>query len=386
MQTLRLATAFLSQLSSPADALPIALTLERCCLSHGITFLSLGSTGLNGAAFLEQKNCISTLAAALTHTSFTIKWLPNWCLKEAKILAEEIFRMAKMTHGSANFRFGVSFNCPPGIPYFPAAEAPESGEESPCILDNGDASEGAATAKGTSSFALGLENSGLLYQAFKNAQIELQNAKKRGVELDPLAAAHAMLLSEATSALQPLETIAKEIELATPGVSYRGIDTSIAPALEPPTIPSAFECLGIGKFGASGTLAITERITAALKSIPVKRTGYCGLMLPVCEDQGLASAATKGDLTMENLLHWSAVCGVGLDTIPIACPGPNTSAAEREEFVCKVAGILLDVAALSNRLNNKPLSVRLLPVVGGKAGEKTKFNNPYLCESVIMDL
>ena len=222
MQTLRLATAFLSQLSSPADALPIALTLERCCLSHGITFLSLGSTGLNGAAFLEQKNCISTLAAALTHTSFTIKWLPNWCLKEAKILAEEIFRMAEMTHGSANFRFGVSFNCPPGIPYFPAAEAPESGEESPCILDNGDASEGAATAKGTSSFALGLENSGLLYQAFKNAQIELQNAKKRGVELDPLAAAHAMLLSEATSALQPLETIAKEIEIAKDQLRQEG--------------------------------------------------------------------------------------------------------------------------------------------------------------------
>ena len=32
-------------------------------------------------------------------------------------------------------------------------------------------------------------------------------------------------------------------------------------------------------------------ITKAIKSIPVKRTGYCGVMLPVIEDTGLIECA-----------------------------------------------------------------------------------------------
>jgi hypothetical protein len=54
--------------------------------------------------------------------------------------------------------------------------------------------------------------------------------------------------------------------------------------------------------------------------------GYCGLMLAVCEDPGLAAAAAKrtaapGALTIPQLLQWSAVCGCGLDTVPVPGPG-----------------------------------------------------------------
>lgn len=373
---MRLATNALQQLSSPTEATQMATPLQRCCLAHGITFLSLGSTGPNGSAFLANKGCISSLAASLTNTSFTVQWLPQWGLREAHLLAEEIFHMAEMTNGGANFRFGVAFNCPPGIPFFPAAEAP---------ADNDNLNK---ESQPSISFALGLENSGLLYTAFQKAAAasKLASLNEAEAQRDPLAAAHAALIAEATAAMQPLETIAKKIESTTPGIFYTGIDTSIAPALEPPTIPAAFECLGIGKFGASGTLAITERITAALKSVPVKRTGYCGLMLPVCEEEGLAAAAAQGRITIENLLQWSAVCGVGLDTVPVAGPGPDTTPEERQALISRVAGVLLDVAALSQRLNNKPLSVRLLPVVGSKAGQATAFNNPYLVESVVMEI
>jgi hypothetical protein len=39
--------------------------------------------------------------------------------------------------------------------------------------------------------------------------------------------------------------------------------------------------------------------------------------------------------------------------------------------------LLLDVAALAFRLD-KPLSVRLLPVPGARAGQQTAFDSPYL--------
>lgn len=42
--------------------------------------------------------------------------------------------------------------------------------------------------------------------------------------------------------------------------------------------------------------------------------------LQVCEDAGLAAAAAAGALRISQLLHYSAVCGCGLDTVPV--PGP----------------------------------------------------------------
>lgn len=40
----------------------------------------------------------------------------------------------------------------------------------------------------------------------------------------------------------------------------------------------------------------------------------------MCEDQGLAAAATAGQLRISQLLQYSSVCGCGLDTVPV--PGP----------------------------------------------------------------
>ena len=40
-------------------------------------------------------------------------------------------------------------------------------------------------------------------------------------------------------------------------------------------------------------------------------------MLPVCEDFGLARRANEGSYNLTSLLLYSAVCGCGLDTVPI---------------------------------------------------------------------
>jgi hypothetical protein len=78
---------------------------------------------------------------------------------------------------------------------------------------------------------------------------------------------------------------------------------------------------------------------------------------------------------MDQLLAYSAVCGTGLDTVPL--PGDVT--------LQQIERIIGDVATLSAKLS-KPLSARLLPVPGAKAGEQTSFDDPNLVNTVIQPL
>lgn len=74
--------------------------------------------------------------------------------------------------------------------------------------------------------------------------------------------------------------------------------------------------------GAFGTLAAVSAVTKAVKSLPekgIKLIGYNGLMLPVMEDLVLAERAAQlpSTYSLRDLLTFSAVCGVGLDTVPV---------------------------------------------------------------------
>ncbi len=151
--------------------------------------------------------------------------------RQARRLAEAIHGLAE-SKPAASFRFGVTFNCPAErcIPYFPAAAAPE----------------------GRGGFALGMENSALLHQAFQQAAAQ---AAADG-SLNVLDAAQRCLHDTFAAALGPVEELARQLEAAT-GQQYLGLDASIAPALEPPSIPQAYELLGLGRFGGSATLAIS---------------------------------------------------------------------------------------------------------------------------------
>jgi uncharacterized protein len=98
-------------------------------------------------------------------------------------------------------------------------------------------------------------------------------------------------------------------------------------------------------------------------------------MLPVLEDSVLAQRSGEGAVSIDALLAYSAVCGTGLDTVPL--PGEIT--AEQLER------ILTDVASLAYKWN-KPLSARLLPVAGKKAGERTEFDDPFLVNTTLQPL
>jgi len=253
------------------------------------------------------------------------------------IAIKEIAETTKDGYG--NFRFCAWSNCKDGIPFYPAS-----------------------FHKGSSSkFAIGLECGDLVMEAFSSAK-SLDGARFNLYEI---------FMAE----LIKLEKLCVELESKTL-MEFGGIDASVAPSLSADeSIAFAYEKLGFGKFGASGTLAISAVITKIVKSLPIKLCGYSGLMLPVCEDVGLAARADEKTYNLTDLLLYSSVCGCGLDTVPVS--GKIT--------VRQIENILLDTATLANRLN-KPLSVRIFPVPGKAAGEKTNFNSPYLIDCNILEV
>jgi uncharacterized protein len=107
----------------------------------------------------------------------------------------------------------------------------------------------------------------------------------------------------------------------------------------------------------------------------VKKVGYSGVMMPVLEDTRLAQLWSEGALSMDQILAYSAVCGTGLDTIPL--PGDVT--------VQQLERIIGDVATLSAKWS-KPLSARLMPAPGAKPGDSTAFDDPNLIKTVIQPL
>jgi uncharacterized protein len=159
-------------------------------------------------------------------------------------------------------------------------------------------------------------------------------------------------------------------------VGFGGIDFSLAPfPSESVSIGAAMERMGVPRVGLHGSLAAAAILTESIERARFPRTGFSGLMLPVLEDAVLARRAAEGTLTVKDLLLYSAVCGTGVDTIPL--PGDTT--------LNQIAALLLDLSALALRLN-KPLTARLMPIPGKKAGDPTNFNFDYFSNSRVMAL
>jgi uncharacterized protein (UPF0210 family) len=158
---------------------------------------------------------------------------------------------------------------------------------------------------------------------------------------------------------------------ASSGWTFAGVDPTPAP-LGDASIGDAIERFTGGKFGTNGTMTAALAITTAVKAVKVKQIGYSGLMLPVMEDQRLAQRWSENTYDIDSVLAYSAVCGTGLDTVPL--PGDVS-----EERLVKIFG---DVASLAWKWH-KPLSARLQPVSGKKSGDKTDFESQYLFNTTL---
>ncbi len=311
--------------------------IEKICQSLSVSFFNLGyAQSADKIKFVPEFNRITSQISCSAKIGDKENGIN---FENAKITAQVIKRIAEETeNGYGNFRFCASANCKQGIPFFPTG-----------------------FHEGEQSFGIGLECGDLAMNAFSksNNLIEAEQNLKQ-------------IFEEETKKVADLaEKISKDS-----CIKYNGIDVSLNPGLEKhESIAFAYEKLGFGKFGNQGTLTISAIITRVLKNLSVKRCGYSGLMLPVCEDRGLATRANEETYNITNLLLYSSVCGCGLDTVPI--PGDTP--------VEKIEATLLDMATLAIQLD-KPLSARLFPVPGKKAGEMTSFKSPYLIDCKIFKI
>ena len=245
--------------------------------------------------------------------------------------AAEIIRRVSTLRpdGFANLFLGALAACGPGHPFLPASYA----------------------GGGADSFAIAVEAADVALEAIDGAAT--------------LAGAADRLTAGIEAAAAAIVPVAQRLS-AEFNLPFGGLDFSLAPYPTPDkSLGAALEALGT-RVGAPGALFAAAFITAAIDRAAFPRTGFSGLMLPVLEDATLARRAAAGELALNDLLLYSAVCGVGLDPIPL--PG-DISAATR-------AGILLDTAALAARLR-KPLVARLMPLPGQRAGDDTAFSFEY---------
>jgi uncharacterized protein (UPF0210 family) len=241
--------------------------------------------------------------------------------------------------GFANLQFAALANVPPGVPFFPAAY--HEGDEP--------------------AFAVAVEAADLAVSAFEGA-VSVDEGRSR------LTAS--------------IEIYTKQIVSVANLLKYRfslrfgGIDFSLAPfPKEAQSIGTAFERMGVPRAGLHGSLAAAAILTEAVDRADFPHAGFSGLMLPVLEDKVLAWRAAEGTLSVKDLLLFSAVCGTGLDTVPL----PGDASPEQ------ISALLLDVAALALRLD-KPLTARLMPIPGKKAGEPTGFTFDFFANSRVMAL
>jgi len=238
-------------------------------------------------------------------------------------------------NGFANLQFAALANVSGGAPFFPAAYHD----------------------KDKPAFGIATESADLAVEAFKNAKTIEEGRNKLVAEIEK----HGKKLAE----------IAKTLK-----VKFVGIDFSLDPFPDDAhSLGNAVEKMGIPKIGLHGSLAAAAILTEAVDRADFPHTGFSGFMQPVLEDSVLAKRAAEGTLTIKDALLYSAVCGTGLDTVPLS--GDTTA----EQLI----PLLLDLSALALRLD-KPLTARLMPVPGKKAGDETNFDFAFFSQSKIMSL
>lgn len=335
VQTTRVSSQAWNQISN----LDQVLELDRRVAELGGEFFSLGTifpyfpqTPAHLTLVPEVISQSHTLfaSATLTTPSQQIAW------EAAKRTATAMQQIAHTTDdGFGNLRFAATMNCPPNTPFFPAAYWQDEG----CNV------------------GIGWQAVDLVREAFVDAP-DLEIASERLKDI---------MEHEGEQIVALVEDAAKQA-----GIRFVGLDVSPAP-MGVESIAGALETQLPGRFGEAGTLTAARQITQTLDSLDLPRCGYSGLMFPVLEDEVLGKRSREGYFNLDSLLLYSAVCGTGLDTIPI--PGDTSTS--------QICAILTDVASLSIRWG-KPLSVRLFPVPGLSAGELTRFDSPYLTNTAIM--
>ncbi|HMK08679.1 MAG TPA: DUF711 family protein, partial [Anaerolineales bacterium] len=261
-------------------------------------------------------------------------------LPAARGCAQAILDISRLApDGFANLRFAALANVPAGTPFFPAAYHRGGGM----------------------AIAAATEAAELAVDALREVS-SIGTARRRLV---------GMIEAHGAALARPLTAVAAENE-----ARFLGIDFSLAPYPENfRSIGAAIETFGAGSVGGGGSAAAVAFLADCLDRADFRRAGFSGVMLPILEDETLAARAAAGQLAVNDLLLYSALCGTGLDTVPL----PGDASLEG------LTGLLLDLGAIALRLE-KPLTARLMPIPGKVAGDEVRFDFPYFAGSRVLPL
>ncbi len=336
VQTMRLALAPAHTWTvglGTAQTIGVAQAIELMANDAGIDYVSFGPVAAEFAQIEELKKVPELIAQTKAvfcsaPAADTAQNVNSWALRP---IADAVKAIAASTaNGFGNLRFAALAHCSPGIPFFPAAYA----------------------AAGEFSCALAIECADVALKAVAEHQTfpGVIEGLSREIEL------HDRRICAALDGVQ--------VEC---GIRFQGCDWSLAPHPDAAcSIGAALEKLSGAPFGEWGTLTAVAALTRGIRGARIRHVGFSGVFLPLLEDAVLAQR-TMHVQELQKLLLYSAVCGSGLDTVPLA--GDVSADA--------IAALLGDVATLASVLK-KPLTARLMPIIDLKAGEKTAFDFPYL--------
>lgn len=342
VQSIRLALpSFAQWLGTPEAVNDRATAVAERWHAAGIDYISCGPVRLDDdAAWLDAVPALLSVPGELFCSVEIADTHGRIAVDRCRHVARTIQRVSRLrANGFGNLYLAAIANCPAGAPYFPVA----------------------FHAGGAPNFAIAVEAADLARTAFQAAG-SLDAARAGLVQAIEVAAASITAVADALAARFSLP--------------FSGIDFSLAPYPTPAqSLAGAMEDLGVPAVGQAGSLFAAAFITEAIGRAAFRRCGFSGLMLPVLEDETLARRAADRKVDLTDLLAYSAVCGVGLDTIPL--PGDATED--------QLTAVLLDVAALATRLD-KPLTARLMPLPDLQAGDEVHFDFPYFTDSRVMAL
>ncbi len=334
-ETIRIVTQPLGELvggQADEDALRLLKTFDDLSAKQGF-IPSVGAAMMRDSDDPHAMHLLATALSALPNIQANsiiaaedgIHWQ---VIRESATLVHYLTDHAAPSHG--NFNFTATAMVKPYGPFYPGAYHSGAGRQ----------------------FSIGFESANVVQEVF---------ARTHG----DFAGSVAELTRQLTIHARVAASVGARVA-ATTGWTFMGVDPTPAPLGEV-SIAAAIETYTGAKFGSSGTMTAALIITTAVKAVPVRQVGYSGLMVPVLEDKLLAQRWAEGTITTDALLAYSAVCGTGLDTIPY--PGDIS--------VDQLARIFGDVASLAWKWH-KPLSARLQPVAGKRAGDLTEFAGPFL--------
>ena len=334
-ETIRIVTQPLGELvggQANDDALRLLKTLDDLSAKEGF-IPSVGAAMMRDTDDPRTMHLLATALSTLPNIQANsiiaaedgIHWQ---VIRESAALVHYLTDHAAPSHG--NFNFTATAMVQPYGPFYPGAYHSGAGRR----------------------FSIGFESANVVQEVFARTHGDFTGSV---AELTRQLTIHARVAASVGARVA-----------ATTGWTFMGVDPTPAPLGEV-SIGAAIETYTGAKFGSSGTLTAALIITTAVKAVPVRQVGYSGLMVPVLEDKLLAQRWAEGTITTDALLAYSAVCGTGLDTIPY--PGDIS--------VGQLARIFGDVASLAWKWH-KPLSARLQPVAGKRAGDLTEFGGPFL--------